>query len=473
MTSRYLHLALASATILSGCGLENLFSNMGKTPNSRPASTIQGFFPNAGVKTTNYYVSDGGGITTVPFDTTGEASGNYQVKLPSSAYSMVEMHAVTGDTELRAIVPSLGVESSVTGVDLDAKHMTEALIVEARLSATGGSFKKLTPSAYAGTDGLSGTRGLIWSAMNVPGPTQDLYNMVKALIPRGDPNVTVLTPYLFGVPVLDSKYNVTTSPIDSGWIGRNPFDYVGDGVVHSDSVPFDQKLGEVAQLYKPEGCPDPAHIRLMFTVDFNDNALNGNCGSINKFKWAKDAPNKTMFFVGWIFTLDPPGGSQVQDSAINTLLGASTPNTIKMYDDGTNGDEVAGDNIYTVVFDVPYDPSKVLRIGYKYTWGTFGAPWSGSEEWPGNSRILEVVDVNGDGFVYKRDVFSDEATNKDFSNLNLKGNGTIGWTTDLHGCGIPEAREQPFTVHNSCACETGKWHTPQNIGPITVACTGP
>jgi len=239
-------------------------------------------------------------------------------------------------------------------------------------------------------------------------------------------------------------------------------------------VLFDQKLAEVAKLYNPAGCPDPTRIRLVFTVDFNQSALNGNGGAVDRFKWAKDQPGKQMYFVGWIHKESLAVLSTETYAAVNNAMGASTPNIIKMYDDGTNGDEVAGDSIWTVTFEVPYDPSgkAPLRIGYKYTWGKQGAPWTGSEEWPGNSRIIEVVDVNGDGYVHRRDVFSDEATNKDNSNLSLspKNSGSITWTTDLRGCG-PEAREQKSTLHNAQTCES--WLTPKGVGPITVACTGP
>ena len=142
-----------------------------------------------------------------------------------------------------------------------------------------------------------------------------------------------------------------------------------------------------------------------------------------------------------------------------------------MYDDGTNGDEVAGDNIWTVSFVIPRgDPAngQVFRVGYKFTWGIRGALWTGSEEWPGNSRILEVVDVNGDGFVYRHESWADEATNKDASNLNSKSTGTITWTTDLHGCG-PEAQENRYDFA-TCSCESAI-ETPTGIGPINVACT--
>jgi hypothetical protein len=211
-------------------------------------------------------------------------------------------------------------------------------------------------------------------------------------------------------------------------------------------------------------CLDPNSVRLVFTVDFSSNTKDGNCSSIDRFKWAKDTPGATMFFVGWVHR-----DSLLQDSSVNNMLGASTPNQILMYDDGTNGDEVAGDHVFTVSFVIPRGTpatGAVFRIGYKFTWGTRGARWTDTEEWPGNSRILEVVDVNGDGFVYRHEVFGDEATNKDASNLNLNGTGTITWTTDLHGCG-PEARENTYDF-KTCAC--GAFQTPKGVEPLKVAC---
>jgi hypothetical protein len=205
---------------------------------------------------------------------------------------------------------------------------------------------------------------------------------------------------------------------------------------------------------------------VVFTVDFNTSAKNGNCANVDRFKWATDKPGKSMFFVGWVHKDSP-----LQDPAVNAVLGASTPNQIQMYDDGSNGDEVAGDNVWTVSFAIPRGNSaagQVFRVGYKFTWGTKGAQWTGSEEWPGNSRILEVVDVNGDDFVYRHESWADEATNKDASNLNTKSTGTITWTTDLHGCG-PEARENTYDF-KLCGCASAI-QTPKGIGPINVSCT--
>jgi hypothetical protein len=301
--------------------------------------------------------------------------------------------------------------------------------------------------------------------------------MVERIMAKFDKDLTAGDPAFFNLPVYDTAYKVKTSAITPGYLGRHPVDYDNDGIEEIDSVKFDARLADAAKAApSPAGCPDPAQIRLVFTVDFTASAKNGNCATIgaDRFKWAQEKPGKRMFIVGWIHQ-----DSEVQDPAINTLLGASTPNQVQMYDDGTNGDEVAGDNVWTVYFDLPRDASKKLRIGYKYTWGMRGAPWTGSEEWPGNSRILEVVDDGPidsktglpDGIVYRRDAFGDEATNKDKANLNLNGNGTITWSTDLHGCGTPETHENKYD-DNSCTCLTAL-PTPKSVGPINRACTTP
>ncbi len=478
-----LQAGLLALAALAGCGVENLVGSAIHKDFQRPASVIRGAAPWAGATISQITVTDADGNVLAPFQQSLE-NGQYELRLPSAKYAMLVVHARVGDMELRALVPSIGAESSVSGVDLDALNMTETLITEARLSADGVKLRTLTPATYVAT------RVLMRAGMTSAGPTQNLFLMVERLAAHflANPTSGNPDPFLFRVPALDSTFatrtgsacglpsGVACSAIDAGWIARNPFDYTGGGcppsTTCSDSAVFDAALGAVAQLYRPAGCPDPNHIRLIFTVDFNQGALNGNCGVVDRFKWATDKPGKSMFLAAWIYTLDPPGASDITDQnspGIAALFGNATPNVIPMYDDGTNGDESAGDGIWTVTFDVPRSsPGHLLRLGYKYTWGTFGAAWTGTEEWPGNGRLLEVVDVNGDGFVYRRDVFGDEATNKDFSNLNTSGTGSIGWTTALHGCG-PEAHEQPFTLHNACACGSA-WHTPTSVGPITIPC---
>ncbi len=456
-------IVILAAFGVGGCGLEDFAINAGHSQFDRPASVITGTVP-MGTTTANLSVIDGDGNVVAPFQSmiTGTS---YELRLPSSKYAMLRVRVDIGNLELRTIVPAIGEFSGVNGVDLDPRATTETIIAEARLSADGDSLGQVTPSAYLGT------RALIRAALDQPGSTQDLLNMVQRIISaKFDPTLSVMSPDFFNVPVLDAKYNVTTSPLDKSALVRNPFDYVGDGKLRSDSTDFDAKLAETAKLYRPAGCPDPDKIKLVFTVDFNDGTKDGNCLAINRFKWAVDRPGKSMFFVGWIY--DGSAGlpaSDIVDHDLAKAMGSSTPNTIPMYDDGTNGDKTAGDNIWTITLEAPRSsPGHVLRVGYKYTWGTAGAPWSGSEEWPGNSHILEVVDDNGDDFIYRHDTFGDEATNKDKSNLGIKSTGSIDWTTDLHGCGTPEAHENRYD-NNSCKC--GDVITPKWIGPLTVTCT--
>jgi hypothetical protein len=133
-----------------------------------------------------------------------------------------------------------------------------------------------------------------------------------------------------------------------------------------------------------------------------------------------------------------------------------------MHDDGQAGDEVASDNIWTIVLDVP----RGTYIGYKYTWGFRASLWTGTEEWPGNSRIIEATDVDGDQLVYRRDVFGDEATNKDRQNLNLNGNGSLQFGQVLRpGWGV-ETREQQLDTNQDC--KPDRWAKPTSVGALTV-----
>jgi len=463
--------ALALTAGLVGCGLEGAFGNGFHKPYDRPASAMTGAAAFPGADGSAITVLDGEGLDLgaepepkVFLTTAG--GGRYQVKLASSRYSMLRVQSRSGDMALRALVPEVGEETVIDHVDLDARNMAETLIVEARISKDRGTmaFRSLTPAAYVGDGVDTGTRTLIRKAFDVAGPAQDLLRMVERVMARADPGVSTSTPAFFAVPEVETTWSVSTSPLDSGWLQRNAVDYTGDGTADRTTDAFDAALVAAAKLYDPSGCLDPGHLRLVFTVDFNDGALNGNCSSFNKGKWFVAKPGKTMYFVGWVHK-----ESEVQDPAVAAMMGNAAPNNVQMYEDGTNGDEVAGDGIYTVAFVVPYDPGKVLRVGYKYTWGLRGQVWTGSEEWPGNSRILEVVDVNGDGYVYRRDVFGDEATNKDKSNLNPASGGTLAWDEALHACG-PEAREQRFTLHNACQCGT-EWFQPKAIGQVRIACT--
>lgn len=67
------------------------------------------------------------------------------------------------------------------------------------------------------------------------------------------------------------------------------------------------------------------------------------------------------------------------------LLGAWTPNTIRMYDDNMMGDEVANDSIYTLVLQVPAGTT----LEYKYTNSGPHGSWEG-EEFPQSNRTIVI-----------------------------------------------------------------------------------
>jgi alpha-amylase/alpha-mannosidase (GH57 family) len=67
-------------------------------------------------------------------------------------------------------------------------------------------------------------------------------------------------------------------------------------------------------------------------------------------------------------------------------LGNWTPNLVRMYDDGTHGDEKKGDGIWSIELRVP--PG--IKVEYKYTNSGDEGVWVPSEEFPGNNRELMV-----------------------------------------------------------------------------------
>ena len=175
---------------------------------------------------------------------------------------------------------------------------------------------------------------------------------------------------------------------------------------------------------------DPSLIRVMFTVDASGQAKDGNGAA----QFIRQPTKEGKIFLG--ITLDP--NSPVPDSA-RTLRPRLTPNDAQteMFDDGTRGDEVEGDGVFTRLLDLP----RGMRVLYKYTNGSAGEGFTGTEEWPGNARILQVEDAltgtqSGapDCLVIRRDSFGDESSNKNFVNLHARlGGGDLGYEDDLGG----------------------------------------
>lgn len=233
-------------------------------------------------------------------------------------------------------------------------------------------------------------------------------------------------------------------------------------------------------------CYAPDRMRVVFLADLRPGALDGNCSPVDPFKWATDAPGKTVHFTGGVHKTTPVCGrdgtppaclTQAQVDAANQVLGNWVPNVIPMVDDGTRGDAVRDDGVFTLVLDLPwFDPAlsadgRGVRIGYKYTYGLPGQGWTQTEEWPGNQRLLEIADVNGDHLVVRMDAFGDEATNKDKANLlkpSKGGCGTNFWENETRaGCGH-DTRERQVDTDGDCAPDA--WPQTHTAAPILVDC---
>ncbi len=237
-----------------------------------------------------------------------------------------------------------------------------------------------------------------------------------------------------------------------------PADTGGSGIVDT-GVEVARDVGVVASADNcGEGGCVPSGVRpileVVFEVEIARGLSDANCQEIDPFRWAAEEDGRSMFLVGGVHPdteICPEGEERLdclshgEPELYSALLGDWKPNTVEMYDDGTHGDAAAGDGVHTLSIHLPDlrgsgegSEAPPLRLGYKYTWGTEGSGWTGSEEFPGNQRLLEVVDTDGDGKVLRRDYFGDETRNKDKANLRQRSRGGCGlvtWTEEAEpGC---------------------------------------
>lgn len=264
-------------------------------------------------------------------------------------------------------------------------------------------------------------------------------------------------------------------------------DFLAAHAPGTDTEAFEQALLAAAAEVDVAVCLAGDRIRVVFLCDMGPGAMDGNCNEADPFKWAIDDPDKTIYFTGGIHETTPVCGEDIQPpacldqatiDAANQVLGNWSPNMVKMFDDGTRGDGVKGDGLYTLALELPYFPpgslatgGRGVRIGYKYSWGLPADGWTGTEEWPGNQRLMELADLNGDGMVTRADVFGDEASNKDKANALSLGNGGCGpnyWENEIQAGCAHDTRENRVDPDGGCQPDT--WPQPGSASPITVDC---
>lgn len=248
---------------------------------------------------------------------------------------------------------------------------------------------------------------------------------------------------------------------------------------------FDGLLTAASDLLVVGVCYPDDRIRVVFRVDMSGTVPNANCDTVDPFIWAEEAPGKSVFFTGGVHPDTPMCADDAETSCLgaaevdelHAALGAWVPNQIRMFDDATHGDDVAGDGVWSVSFELPFFDPKIsaegagVRLGYKYTWGYPGQGWTGSQEWPGNQRLLELDDLNGDHLVIRHDLFGDEASNKDKVNAlapSKGGCGVVLWPALAEVDCVSDTRENRVDTDGNCEPET--WPNAGSAIPVTISC---
>ncbi|MFO0750304.1 MAG: hypothetical protein U1F43_32235 [Myxococcota bacterium] len=251
-------------------------------------------------------------------------------------------------------------------LDADATLATLLLLAKGHLSVPETSLSTLSPDAVVSA--LEEIENLIGD-----GDTRIL--PLQAMLGRLLASGATVAPPLRPFPTGDQSY------LEGSTLAATT-DYTGDGTPDTTSEAFDDALKLAIGALAFDVCYSPDTIRVVLIVDFNEGKTDRNCSVINRFKWIPDPSNKTMFITGALHETTPNCDTDPQpclDSATfdaaGQLMGNWSPNITPMYDDGTHGDAVAGDNPWTIItFDLPwFDAGRRLRAGCASATSTPGA----------------------------------------------------------------------------------------------------
>jgi hypothetical protein len=422
------------------------------------------------------------------------ADGAFSIEFSGlSEYRGVLLDARRGPAQRLGLVPVVPAQQRVTDpeivlrlsaehpllVTLDARATTAVLALLARVKDQGLSLAAAEPSAFAGA------MDFLAAALGPDGTGHEAGMMVLRI-----QNAADVAP-ASAPPPFDPGAESLEGLLSPDYLSQVPTDIDGDGNPDATGAALVAALLDLSKTLNLLGCYPPDRIRVVFQVEMGEGLSDGNCDSIDPFKFAVDEDGKTMFITGGVHkdtprceTNTPAAGclTEAQVDEASAALMSWVPNKLQMFDDGTHGDGVAGDGTFTIAVDLPYipfdpaDPAGAgLRLGYKYTWGFAGTNWTGAEEWPGNSRLLEVVDLivdlNGDHLVVRRDVFGDEASNKDKANQRRRsrgGCGSVTWESERIEKCYGDSRENQIDTDGDC--EDDAWPSPGSAVPITVPC---
>ena len=411
----WLCMAIA-ALFAQGCGLEALFFVRKFEATPPPHAVIKGNvggLPSAladrvgGTQLTVRAVAVDGRVLA---STGANVGGGFTLNLPPNLGDQfnVRILAGAGTVQLRAMAPEV--------LDGEGSDNRETSVGEIGLRSTAA---QLLAEAYSATarSGLAGTPP----------------SVARKVMENGSDTNT---------PEVAAFHAVVEQVMGAMEPSRGTAPFADDGTTPAESLlaaatlPRAQWDAALAAAVAVVGVPvvcDPSRIRVMITVDISGQALDGN----GKRQFIRQLPKEGRVFLG--ITLDP--SSPIPDAA-RSLKPRLMPNDVdtEMFDDGTHGDEVAGDQVFTITLVLP----RGMRVIYKFTDGSPGEGYTGTEEWPGNARILQVEDVltsdptgKPDCLVIRRDSFGDESSNKNFVNLHASlAGGSMQFGTDLGGVAL-------------------------------------
>ncbi|MBI5609414.1 MAG: hypothetical protein HY902_11100 [Deltaproteobacteria bacterium] len=334
--------------------------------------------------------------------------------------------------------------------------------------------------------------GLTWTGVSSSALTETLIGAHKQLL-AGDPALLAFAQIVANIHVqaetagsadqVPLRLASSGSFLNLAYLQVNPTDLDMDGQVDSSTAIFDAALAAALQSFTFKACYEPRRIAVVIETKLSEGALDGNCTPLNPYTWTEKAPNKQVFVTGGIHqdTLLCTGApapnclTSAEVDAANGALGGWVPNAVPMFDDGSHGDGKAGDGVWTAKFDLPYIEAvqgvNPVRIAYKFTYGLPGQGWTDAEEFPGNQRILELVDVDGDHIVTRFDFFADETTNKDKKNglfASAGGCGEMKWPSQTTPDCVSDTRERKVDLDGDCKADG--FASPGSATPLAIAC---
>lgn len=456
--------AVVLSVVLSGCIVDGLVATQALDedhvlPPDAPQNTVRGAVDADRAGDLRFFSAAGETVTPLMSSIDGE--GRFEAAFPGTdGFTGLRIASTNGAAVTMGIIPSVPRAASVNSPPLlielgdvlpemavlSDSTTASVLILDAKARTLGG-LQTLSPGQ------IVAAVGDLDDAYGESGPALTLRQMVSAVQTAAAASPTAPPAFLDPAQVA-----TVGSALNPAFLSVVEVDYDADGRADRSTDAFDAALAAASDTLDIEVCLDPAVVRVVIQVELTETAKDLNCEVIDPFKWVDPDPADSVYFTGAVHETQPNCNEAPEDAncatsaeikAASTLMGDFAPNRIPMYDDGTNGDAVSGDGIWTVSFVL----KRGLRIGYKYTYGQGGEGWTATEEWPGNSRLLEVIDNNEDGFVVRHDLFGDETSNKDKQNglsPARGGRGTIDFTSDQNADGVIDAHENLIDTDDDC-----------------------